>query len=326
MTFQILALSGGGYRGLFTSSILTKLEDQAKKPLAECFDLITGTSIGGVIGLGIALGKSAESIRQMFIDHGEEIFTRGEPPTSRPAKWKARWSQWRRPKYDGTVLRAKIEAVVGPTTRLGDARTRLLIPSVNMTKGSVQMFKTAHHPNFMNDHKLLAADVAMATAAAPLYFPMARIENSNFIDGGVVANAPDMCAVHEAIHFLGQKMEDINVLSIGTTTSKFSLPSSLGRDFGQKLWLENGRLVSTILSSQQQLVDFMLKHQLGDRYVRFDEQPSPEQTTDLGLDLATANRRQTLIGMADGCYQALSNNPKVIEILAYHRPQPTFHH
>ncbi len=326
MPFQILALSGGGYRGLFTSSILTKLEEQAKKPLAECFDLITGTSIGGVIALGLALGKSAESIQKMFLDHGEEIFTRGEAPRWRAAKLKARWSQWRRPKYDGSVLREKIEEVVGKNTRLGDARTRLLIPSVNMTKGSVQMFKTAHNPNFMNDYKLSAADIAMATAAAPLYFPMAKIENSNFIDGGIVANAPDMCALHEAVHFLGQRMEDINVLSVGTTTSKFSLPSSLGRDFGQKLWLENGRLVSTILSSQQQLVDFMLTHQLGDRYVRFDAQPSPEQTTDLGLDLATANRRQTLLGMADGCYQALSNNPKVVEMLAYRRPVPTFHH
>jgi patatin-like phospholipase/acyl hydrolase len=326
MPFQILALSGGGYRGLFTSSILTKLEEQAKKPLAECFDLIAGTSIGGVIALGLALGKSAESIRKMFLDHGEEIFTRGEPSRWRAGRWKARWSQWRRPKYDGTVLREKIEAVVGKSTRLGDARTRLLIPSVNMTKGSVQMFKTAHNPAFMNDYKLLAADVAMATAAAPLYFPMATIENSNFIDGGVFANAPDMCALHEAVHFLDRKTDDISILSVGTTTSKFSLPSSLGRDFGQKLWLKNDRLISTILSSQQQLIDFMLKHQLGDRYVRFDAQPSPEQTSDLGLDLATGNRRDTLLGLADGTYQALSNNPKVIEMLGYRRPEPTFHH
>jgi patatin-like phospholipase/acyl hydrolase len=166
MTFQILALSGGGYRGLFTSSILAKLEEQAKRPIGDCFDLITGTSIGGVIALSLGLGKSAESIRKMFLDHGEEIFTRGEPPRRYLAKWKARWSQWRRPKYDGSVLREKIEEVVGKNTRLGDARTRLLIPSVNMTKGSVQMFKTAHHPNFMNDCKLSAADVAMATAAA----------------------------------------------------------------------------------------------------------------------------------------------------------------
>lgn len=279
-----------------------------------------------MIAIGLALSKSAESIKKMFLDHGEEIFTRGERPHGWWAKAKERKRQWGRPKYDGTILREKIEVVVGKTTRLGDARTRLLIPSVNMTKGSVQMFKTAHHPNFLNDHKLLAADVAMATSAAPLYFPMAKIENSNFIDGGIVANAPDMCAVHEAVKFLNQKMEDVSVLSIGTTTSKFSLPSSLGRDFGQKLWLENSRLVSTMLSSQQQLVDFMLTHQLEDRYVRFDEQPSPEQITDLGLDLATENRRQTLLGMADGCYQALSNNARVIEMLAHRPPKPRFYH
>jgi patatin-like phospholipase/acyl hydrolase len=188
------------------------------------------------------------------------------------------------------------------------------------------MFKTAHHQNFLNDHKLSAVDVAMATSAAPLYFPMAKIENSNFIDGGIVANAPDMCAVHEAVKFLAQDINDISVLSIGSTTSKFSLPSSLGRDFGQKLWLENARLISTILSSQQQLVDFMLKHQLGDRYVRFDAQPSPEQTADLGLDLATQNRRQTLLGMADGCYQALSNNSHVIQMLAHRPDKPVFYH
>ena len=82
----------------------------------------------------------------------------------------------------------------------------------------------------------------MATSVAPLYFPMAKIENSNFIDGGIVANAPDMCAVHEAVKFLNQDLNDISVLSIGTTTSKFSLPSSLGPAFsGQKRWLENSR-------------------------------------------------------------------------------------
>jgi hypothetical protein len=128
-----------------------------------------------------------------------------------------------------------------------------------MTKGKVQMFKTAHHPDFMNDYKLGAVDIAMATSAAPLYFPMAEVGNSNFIDGGVVANAPDLCAVHEAINFLDQKLEEITVLSIGTTTSKFSLPSSLGRFFGQRHWLENQRLASTVISSQQQLVDSMLR-------------------------------------------------------------------
>ncbi len=326
MSFQILALSGGGYRGLFTIEVLVRLEQQAQRPIADCFDLITGTSIGGVIAIGLALGKSPESIKKMFLDHGEDIFTRGEPPRGRLAKWNAFWHQWWHPKYDGTVLRDTFEGILGKDTQLGDARTRLLIPSVNMTKGSVQMFKTAHHPGFLNDYKLSAVDIAMATSAAPLYFPMAKIGNSDFVDGGIVANAPDMCAVHEAVKFLDQDIKDINVLSIGTTTSQFSLPSSLGRNLGRKHWLENGRLASTVMSSQQQLVDFMLTHQLGDRYVRFDKQPSPEQISDLGLDLATKNRRQTLLGMADGCYQALSNNSRVLEMLKHQPPKPIFHH
>ena len=80
MTFQILALSGGGFRGLFTSSVLTRLEEQAKRPLHECFDLISGTSAGGIIALGLAMGKKAETIQEMFLEHGEEIFPRGETP------------------------------------------------------------------------------------------------------------------------------------------------------------------------------------------------------------------------------------------------------
>lgn len=326
MTFQILALSGGGFRGLFTSSVLARLEEQAKRPLHECFDLISGTSAGGIIALGLAMGKKAETIQGMFLEHGEEIFPRGETPKSRLAQMQARWFEWRHPKYDGTVLRSKIEGVLGADAKLGDAKTRVLVPTVNMTKGSVQMFKTAHNPRFMTDYKVKAADIAMATAAAPLYFPMAEIGNSYFIDGGVVANAPDLCALHEAVQFLDQKIEDVSVMSIGTTTSKFSLPTSAGRNFGQRDWLENNRLPSTIISSQQQLVDFMLKHQLGDRYIRFDEQPSAEQISDLGMDLATESRRKTLLGMADGCYQALCNDRRVIDMLAHRPTKPTFYH
>lgn len=326
MTFQILALSGGGFRGLFTSSILARLEDQAGKPIGDCFDLISGTSAGGIIALGLALGKSAESIRKMFLEHGQEIFPRGERPTSKFGRLRAKFREFYHPKYDGTVLRRKIEDVLGADARLGDAKTRVLIPAVNMTKGSVQMFKTAHNPKFMNDYKLAAVDIAMATSAAPLYFPMAELGNSYFIDGGVVANAPDLCAVHEAIIFLDQKLEDIRVMSIGTTTSKFSLPSSAGRNFGVKHWLENQRLASTVISSQQQLVDFMLKHQLGTHYVRFDQTPSAEQVSDLGLDLATESRRRTLLGIADGCYQDLCNDPRVVDMLAHRPDKPTFHH
>lgn len=325
MPFQILALSGGGYRGLFSAHILAKLEEQAGRPIGECFDLIAGTSIGGIIAVGLALGKPASQIRDLFEQKGEEIFTRGEPT------WNPIINSWRfcrgvvMPKYDGSELRKAIEAVVGVDTLIGDAKTRLLVPTINMTKGSVQIFKTAHHPNFFLDYKIKAADVAMATSAAPTFFPLAKIGASYFTDGGVVANAPDLCAIHEATHFLDTKPDDIKVLSIGTITTGFSLPTSLGANFGMWRWMRKQRLISTMFSSQQQLVDFMVSHQLSDRYVRMDTKPAPEQSSDLGLDVASKKRRDTLIALADSVHQQFGGTPQVRAMLNHRPARPTFY-
>ncbi len=325
MPFQILALSGGGYRGLFSAHILAKLEEQAGRPIGECFDLIAGTSIGGIIATGLALGKPAKQIRDVFEQKGEDIFTRGEPT------WNPITNSWRflrgivKPKYDGTELRKAIESVVGVDTVIGDAKTRLLVPTVNMTKGSVQLFKTAHHPNFINDYKVKATDVAMATSAAPTFFPMAKIGASYFVDGGVVANAPDLCAIHEATHFLGIEIDEIRVLSIGTITTGFSLPASLGGRFGTGSWMKNQRLISTIFSSQQQLVDVMVRHRLGRHYLRMDDQPGLEQSSDLGLDIASKKRRDTLLGMADGVHQQFGGSAEIREMLDHQPVKPTFY-
>lgn len=324
MTFHILALSGGGYRGLFTAQVLKLLEKQAGRPIGECFDLIAGTSIGGIIAIGLAMGKTAERITEVFADRGEKIFPYGEKPESRFGRWRLYRRMLREPKYDSVELRSAVDAVVGYGKLIRDAKTRLLIPAVNMSKGSVQMFKTAHHPNFKLDKDRKAADVALATSAAPIYFPMAEVGDSYFVDGGIVANAPDLCALLEAKHFLGQKQEDIRILSIGTTTTKFSLPSSLGRKFGVAAWMANFRLTSTVSSAQQQLVDFMMQHELGDRYLRIDTVPSVEQTVDLGLDLATESRRKTLLGLAEGEFQRVIANGKIKEFLEHKPEAPTF--
>lgn len=324
MAFQILALSGGGYRGLYTLEILRRLEQQAGRPIGQCFDLISGTSIGGIIAIGLAMGKTTEEIKKEFVDRGEIIFSKGEKPKWLWQRWRSRLSQYMFPKYENNALRDAIESVIGKDKLIMDAKTRLLIPAVNMTKGRVQMFKTAHNENFKLDKDRRAVDVALATSAAPFYFPMARIEDSYFVDGGVVANAPDLCAIHEAIYFLNREREEISVLSIGTTTAAFSLPTSLGGYFGASQWLENERFVSTMFSTQQQLVQFIVGHQLGDRYVRIDSTPSAEQASDLGLDLATSARRRTLLGMAEGAYQDFCNNARVVEMLKHQPDSPIF--
>jgi patatin-like phospholipase/acyl hydrolase len=323
VAFQILALSGGGYLGLYTAEVLVRLEAQAKRPIGQCFDLVSGTSVGGLLALAVAMEVPVERVRDLFIERGTDIFSgRG-----RSRYWWADiWRSLLKPKYDGVALRTAIEDVLGRETLLGQARHRVVIPSVNMTKGSVQMFKTAHHPNFIRDHRRRMADIAMATAAAPTYFPLVEMDNAYFADGGLVANAPDMCALHEACVFLDTKPSDVSILSIGTTTTGFSLPRSIGRELGSLKWTARGRLFSTIVSAQQQLVDFMLKHQLGDRYLRIDTRPGEEQQTDLAMDVADASARGTLLGLAEGSYQQFATNPRVVSMLAHQPAAPVFHH
>jgi patatin-like phospholipase/acyl hydrolase len=316
--FQILALSGGGFLGLYTADILVRLEKIAGKPLGRCFDLISGTSVGGILAIGLALEKSAESMRDMFIADGEKIFS----ARSRP---RFGWFDARRsffsPKYDGTALKDAVGRVIGKETKISEAKHRLLVPAVNMTKGSFQMFKTGHHPAFHADPGRRAVDVAMATSAAPTYFPLADVDNAHFVDGGLVANAPDLCALHEARHFLRQDVRRVHILSIGTTSMGFSLARSIGRNLGSWKWMTRGRLFTTVVSAQQQLVDYILSHELADRYLRIDATPSIEQQADLALDVADASARGTLLGLAEGSFQRFSADPRLTRFLS-HAPIP----
>lgn len=324
MPFHILSLSGGGYRGLFTAEVLARLEQQAGRPIGECFDLIAGTSIGGIIAIGLGMGGSAADIRDAFLEDGERIFPGDTPKTFIGRSVALFRTVACRPKNDGMELRRTIERIVGSTTLLSEARTRLLIPSINMTAGRVQMFKTPHHPSLRIDGQRLAADVGMATSAAPLFFPLAKIGNSFFADGGLAANSPDACAIHEAIQFAQQSRDDLRILSIGTTSSQFGLPSSLGRHLRGYQWLAKQRLVTTVFGVQQQLVDFMIGHDYPNAYLRIDAHTSAEQAVDVALDLATQKRRDTLRGLAETAYQQACVHPLVLEALAHQPSRPEF--
>ena len=117
LAFQILSLSGGGFLGLYTAAVLAELEERSGKRLSESFDLIAGTSIGGIIALGIAAGRSASEIRDAFIQYGPRIFPHA-PPISKVA-WLARFVRnLPAPLYKANVLRETIEHMVGTDTRI----------------------------------------------------------------------------------------------------------------------------------------------------------------------------------------------------------------
>ena len=324
--FQMLALSGGGYLGLYTAHILAALEARAKRPLASCFDLICGTSIGGILALGLAHEVSTAEMVKAFEEGGEKIFSDRPPPQTATGQFLDLRRYAFKPKYSADPLRAVVDSLLGSETLLGDAKHRVVIPALNMTTGSPQMFKTPHHTSLSEDRNRKSVDIGLATSAAPMLFPLAEVNNALFADGGLFANAPDMIGLHEARHFLGQTTDDVHILSVGTTTSSMSLAHATGRDFGIANWIAGQRLISAVISAQQQSVDFMLRHELGDRYQRIDTMQSREQERQLGLDVANAAARATIAGLAGAAAQKALGNSRVTAFLEHQAPAVEWSH
>ncbi|MDX0518900.1 CBASS cGAMP-activated phospholipase [Sinorhizobium medicae] len=322
--FNILSLSGGGYLGLYTIAVLSQLEEELGRPIASSFDLIAGTSIGGIIALGLAHEVKAKVMEDAFLRDGSRIFSDRPVPTGRVGQFLDILRYILKPKYDPRHLRTTITDLVGAETKIGDLRHRVLVPTVNLTKGGPQVFKTPHHATFTRDQRLRVADVAMATSAAPTYFPIAEVEHSLYADGGLFANSPDSLAVHEAEHFLDVEPKDVHVMSIGTTTSSFSFADATGRRLGIYGWAKDQRLVSVILASQQKVSDYMLGHRLGSRYLRLDTEQSPDQTQHLALDVATESAQRTIRGLATATVRANINSPVLRGFFEHRAPDPHF--
>lgn len=319
MRFQILALSGGGFLGLYAAKILAELERRASRPLGQCFDLICGTSIGGILALGLGAEIPAADMLATFEREGPRIFSTRPKPRGLLAGaldlGRMAWAS----KYTGVDLRRVTEGLLGER-RLSDSRHRLLIPAVNMTQGTVRMFKTGHTQGLTQDHPLRMVDIAMATSAAPTYFPLAEVNHAQFADGGLVANAPDYCGLHEASCFLDQRIEEVYVLSIGTTTATFGIAHAKGNRSGAWSWVKDGRLLATMIGAQQQLTDDMMRHRLERRYIRLDATQSKDHQAALALDVATPEAQRTILGLADGTIQKDLGDARIRAMLD-HRPQ-----
>jgi patatin-like phospholipase/acyl hydrolase len=323
--FQILCLSGGGYRGLYTATVLEELEAKAKKPLAECFDLIAGTSIGGILALGLAAGRPAREIREAFESRGAQVFSPKRPSGKLVTLTRILTHLWR-PLYSSVKLAEIIDEILPSDTRVGDLCTRIVIPTVNLTKGEPQVFKTPHHIRFERDHTLLARDVALATSAAPTFFSPHEIDGELFADGGLYANSPDEIAIHEALHFLNVRLEDVRMLSIGTTTSSFAWSAASSLTAGYLDWTVRSRLMNATIGSQQINSDYVMRHRLGERYLRLDAQPSAEQAAELGLDVASEFATRDLIALARATVRSHIGDNLVNLVLPCCRAEPKFYH
>lgn len=293
--FRVLSLSGGGYLGLYSACILEELEARAGEPLGRRFDLIAGTSIGGILSLALAFEIPMATLKNLFLENGKEIFPFSGHPTGAISRVLDFARSALGPKYDGDALRAALSRHFEDRT-LGDAKHNVAIPAVNVSNGRTKVFKTPHGETSLDDAAIPVVDVAMATCAAPGYFPSVRIGDEVFADGGVYATAPDHIALHEAEHFVGVDRSAIRMLSIGTATAGYVPSDEVAEDAGAVAWLSEGRLVLTLISVQQQHVKAMLENYLGDRYLRLDA--AWPEGSGLGLDVATEDATNTLTRLA----------------------------
>lgn len=263
--FRILSLDGGGLKGLFSASFLAEIEAHSGKRLVDHFDMIAGTSTGGIIALGLGLGLPAARIRDFYLENGGRIFP-AQGILSRAWLW---CRQWVRRGYGDGPLEDALKACLGEETLLGESRTRLIIPAFNAERVDVYLFKTSHHPRLQVDYRRPAWEVARATAAAPTYFDMHLLDGcTQLVDGGMWANNPAMVALTDAVGLVGTPLNSIRMLSVGTGFEPLSAKSR-HRHGGKAQWALDA--LEFVMRGQSQAATHQVGHLIGaDNLVRVD--------------------------------------------------------
>jgi uncharacterized protein len=218
--FRILSIDGGGICGILPASVLAELESRflGGKSIGTRFDMIAGTSTGGIIALGLGSGKTAAEIRDIYIERGGLIFPSGN--------WLIRWFRKLRRlvryKYDAKVLEGELYRILG-NRHFGESQVRLCIPSFEGLHGEPWIYKTPHHPDYKNDQHERMVRVGMATAAAPTYFRAFENDGYFMVDGGIWANNPIMNALTDALSCYEINRRQIQILSLGCGETSFKV-------------------------------------------------------------------------------------------------------
>lgn len=211
-SFRVLSLDGGGIRGLFSASFLAGLEDRYLdgRSVANYFDLITGTSTGGIIALGLGAGRRASELRDLYLQRGAEIF----PPPHTGDRSAGPLREFVHYRYHSEALETSLSEVLGPRT-LGQSLARLVVPSVDGRYGDLYLFRTPHHPDLVLDRGESMTKVALATSAAPTYFRPLDEGGYTFLDGGIWANNPVMVGLVDVLSCFDVDRARIRILSVG---------------------------------------------------------------------------------------------------------------
>jgi patatin-like phospholipase/acyl hydrolase len=267
--FQVLALDGGGVRGIFTAAILAGLEEDVGSPVVEHFDLVVGTSTGGIIALALGAGLTPRQILEFYVEERAAIFAGLPLLTNLRRLFRA--------KYRPDGLEAALKRIFGERL-LGESRVPLVVPSYNLGENAVYVFKTPHQVRLRRDFRVPMWAVAMATSAAPTYFPAFHLptDHVRLVDGGVWANNPAMVGVTEAVGMFGCALDEIRVLSVGTTTIVAPRPSKLD-DAGLLRWARRTNVVEVLMAGQAAGAFAQVQHMIGPANAHRLNPPAPAE-------------------------------------------------
>jgi hypothetical protein len=193
---------------MFSASVLDCLERDLGVALTDHFDLVVGTSAGGIIALALGAGLRPQAVVDFYGLFGPSIFRYAR---GRSALHLVRAKYGRRHLSDGLV------SVFG-TRKLWESSVPLCIPSYDLRSDSVYLFRTPHSARLARDWRETMVDVALATSAAPTYFPAHQLRGLRLVDGGLWANNPVLVGIAEAVSEFGIDLVDIRALSLGTTS------------------------------------------------------------------------------------------------------------
>jgi uncharacterized protein len=271
--FRILSIDGGGIRGILPAAMLTELEKQTdERSVGDYFDLIAGTSTGGIIALALSIGIPANTILDIYLKHGQRVFPR---PRGAFRRIREKWrfiSGLRHHAYDPAPLKQELTRVFG-TAILGNARRRLCIPSFDGFT-ETYIFKTPHHRDYKTDWRESMVTVAMATAAAPTYFPVYRDRGRYFGDGGIWANDPMMIALVDALVCYKIDRRQVHILSLGTADTEMQMTSQQINLGGVWYWRE---IISSAMHLQSQNAIGQAGLLVGrDQLIRVNAPPMPD--------------------------------------------------
>jgi patatin-like phospholipase/acyl hydrolase len=305
---SILSIDGGGIRGIIPATFLIEIEKRTGKPICELFDLIAGTSTGGILATTLTVPNrygrpkySAEQVCSAYFEHGETIFHQS---LSRSV---TTLGGLVRPKYSPRGLDAMLEKYLG-SARLHTTLTEILVTAYDMSSSTPWFFKTS----FAKDHRAPADDpllsqVARATAAAPTYFPPLTIETHCMIDGGVFASNPALCAYAQARNMYPEEKEFL-IVSLGTGQQLHNRTCSKVNNWGIADWAVP--IIAVTLNSSSASVNYQMRALVGsENYVRFQVQLDDDTTE---MDNASDKNMNKLKVLAQ---RAVSQESKTIDQL-----------